>query len=68
MINVILAFMIIISFLGAVILHELGHALVATWLGDPTPQADARVASFPVVRQQHLPVDAVLSAFKVAHA
>src|SRR6266852_9912956 len=44
MINVILAFMIIISFLGAVILHELGHALIATWLGDPTPRADGRLS------------------------
>jgi Zn-dependent protease len=44
MINVILAFMIIISFLGAVILHEFGHALVATWLGDPTPRADGRLS------------------------
>ena len=44
MINVILAFMIIISFLGAVILHEFGHALIATWLGDPTPRADGRLS------------------------
>ncbi len=40
MINVILAFMIIGSFLVAVIIHEYGHALVATMLGDPTPRAD----------------------------
>jgi len=44
MINVILAFMIIISFLLAVVLHELGHSLVATWLGDPTPRAEGRLS------------------------
>lgn len=44
MINVILAFMIIISFLISVILHEFGHSLVATWLGDPTPRAGGRLS------------------------
>lgn len=44
MINVILAFMIIISFLISVILHELGHALVASWLGDPTVRAGGRLS------------------------
>src|ERR1700730_15718034 len=44
MINVILAFMIIISFLISLILHEFGHALVATWLGDPTPRTDGRLS------------------------
>jgi Zn-dependent protease len=44
MINVILAFMIIISFLGAVVLHELGHSLVATWLGDPTVGTEGRLS------------------------
>ena len=44
MINVILAFMIIISFLISVILHEFGHSLVATWLGDPTPRAEGRLS------------------------
>jgi Zn-dependent protease len=43
MINVILAFMIIISFLISLILHEFGHSLVATWLGDPTPRAEGRL-------------------------
>ena len=33
MINVVLAFMIIGSFLVAVIIHEFGHSLVATMLG-----------------------------------
>ncbi len=42
MINVILALMIIASFLLAVALHEVGHALMARWLGDRTPQAEGR--------------------------
>ena len=44
MINVILAFMIIISFLISLILHEFGHSLVATWLGDPTPRSEGRLS------------------------
>jgi Zn-dependent protease len=35
-INVLLALMIILSFLVAIPLHEFGHALVARWLGDTT--------------------------------
>src|SRR5215469_7720135 len=41
-INVLLAFMLIVSFLGAIILHEWSHALVASWLGDDTPQRAER--------------------------
>ncbi|GAC1402203.1 MAG: hypothetical protein NVSMB49_17950 [Ktedonobacteraceae bacterium] len=41
-INVLLALMIIGSFLLAVALHEVGHALMARWLGDRTPQAEGR--------------------------
>lgn len=44
MINVILAFMIIVSFLISVVLHEVGHSLVATWLGDPTARAEGRLS------------------------
>lgn len=43
-INVILALMIIGSFLVAIILHECGHALVASWLGDPTPRREGRLS------------------------
>jgi len=43
-INVVLAFMIIGSFLVAEILHELGHVLVAGWLGDPTPRLQGRLS------------------------
>ncbi len=42
MINVLLAIMIIGSFLLAVALHEAGHAVMARWLGDRTPQAEGR--------------------------
>ena len=44
MIDVVLAFMIIVSFLVAMILHEAGHAMVAAWLGDPTPRAEGRLS------------------------
>jgi Zn-dependent protease len=42
MINVLLAFMLIVSFLGAIALHEWSHALVASWLGDDTPRSAGR--------------------------
>ena len=42
MINVILAFMIIICFLIAMVIHEYTHALVAALLGDPTPRSQGR--------------------------
>jgi Zn-dependent protease len=41
-INVLLALMIIGSFLVAIVLHELGHTLMAGWLGDTTPRAEGR--------------------------
>lgn len=41
-INVLLALMIIGSFLVAIPLHEFGHALMASWLGDQTPRAEGR--------------------------
>ena len=43
-INVLLAFMIIGSFIVAVVLHEIGHSLVATMLGDPTPRKERRLS------------------------
>lgn len=42
LINVVLALMVIASFLVAIPLHESGHALVAAWLGDGTPRAEGR--------------------------
>lgn len=42
MINVLLAFMIIVAFLAAIVLHEFAHAVMAYWLGDHTPQAEGR--------------------------
>jgi len=44
MINVVLAFMIIGSFLVAVIIHEFGHSLMASLLGDPTPRSEGRLS------------------------
>jgi Zn-dependent protease len=41
-INVLLALMIIGSFLVAIPLHEFGHALMASLLGDQTPRAEGR--------------------------
>ncbi len=41
-INVLLALMLIISFLGAIALHEWSQALVASWLGDDTPRNAGR--------------------------
>src|SRR2546428_4549394 len=38
-INVLLALMVIASFLLAIALHEYGHATMGHWLGDHTPQA-----------------------------
>ncbi len=43
-------FLWLIPFLVAsLVLHELAHALVATWLGDPTPRDDGRLTPNPVV-------------------
>ncbi len=41
-INVLLALMLIVSFLVATTLHEWAHAQMATWLGDRTPLAEGR--------------------------
>jgi len=35
--------------LGSLILHELAHAYVATWLGDPTPREQGRLTLNPIV-------------------
>jgi Zn-dependent protease len=58
MINVLLAFMIIGSFLVAVIIHEIGHSLVATMLGDPTPRKDGRL--FPSLPAHLDPIGTML--------
>src|SRR5579859_1971804 len=44
MINVLLALMVIVSFLIAIPLHESGHALAASWLGDSTPRQEGRLS------------------------
>ncbi len=58
MINVLLAFMIIGSFLVAIIIHEFGHSLVATMLGDPTPRKEERLS--PSLRAHLDPVGTML--------
>jgi Zn-dependent protease len=35
--------------LVSLVLHELAHAYVATWLGDPSPRADGRLSLNPIV-------------------
>ncbi|HZT98388.1 MAG TPA: site-2 protease family protein [Ktedonobacteraceae bacterium] len=47
LINVLLALMVIASFLLAVALHEFGHATMALWLGDRTPQGAGRLTLNP---------------------
>jgi Zn-dependent protease len=42
-INVVLALMIIASFLVAAVIRECGHVLVAYWLGDRTPLEEGRL-------------------------
>lgn len=49
-INVLLAVMVVISFLIAVPLHESGHALMALWLGDQTPRDEGRLSLNPRVQ------------------
>jgi len=44
MINVLLALMVVASFLLAIPLHECGHALMASWLGDKTPRSEGRLS------------------------
>src|SRR5271169_1301108 len=41
-INVLLALMIVSSFLLAIVLHEWAHAQMASWLGDQTPRTEGR--------------------------
>jgi Zn-dependent protease len=35
--------------LVSLVLHELAHAYMATWLGDPSPRADGRLSLNPIV-------------------
>jgi Zn-dependent protease len=46
-IDVVLALMLIGSFIVAISLHEFGHALVASWLGDRTPRSEGRQSLNP---------------------
>jgi len=58
MIDVVLALMIIGSFIVATSIHEFGHALVATLLGDPTPRSEKRLS--PSLRAHLDPVGTLL--------
>jgi Zn-dependent protease len=40
---------IVFALVGSIVLHELGHALVATWEGDPTPKIRGHLTWNPVV-------------------
>ena len=40
--------------LVSLVLHELAHAYVATWLGDPSPRADGRLSLNPIVHLDRL--------------
>ena len=43
-------FLYLVPFLlVSLVLHELVHAYVATWLGDPSPRADGRLSLNPIV-------------------
>ena len=42
-------FTVVAVVIGSVVLHELGHALVATWEGDPTPRNRGHLTWNPVV-------------------
>jgi len=42
-------FAIVFVLVGSIVLHELGHALVATWEGDPTPRMRGHLTWNPVV-------------------
>jgi Zn-dependent protease len=46
-IDVVLALMLVGSFLVAVSLHECGHTLMALWLGDRTPRSEGRQSLNP---------------------
>ncbi len=42
-------FTIVFVLIGSIVLHELGHALVATWQRDPTPRMMGHITWNPVV-------------------
>jgi Zn-dependent protease len=62
-INVVLALMIIASFLVAIPLHEFAHAQMAIWLGDPTPRTEGR---YTLSLRRHLDALGVLLCVMLA--
>lgn len=63
MIDVLLAFMIIGSFLLAIMLHEWAHAQMASWLGDYSPRQDGRQR---LALREHLDPVGLLMCFILA--
>ena len=52
---------IVVAALFAIILHEIAHGLVSTWLGDPTPKRQGRLSLNPL---KHLdPIGALCLVF-----
>jgi Zn-dependent protease len=51
---------IVVIVIGSIMLHELGHALVATWERDPTPRMLGHITWNPVVHMGWLSIIAVL--------
>ncbi len=49
-------FTVVIVVIGSIVLHELGHALAATWEGDPTPQQRGHLTWNPVVHMGWLSI------------
>lgn len=48
--NPVVVFFVILLVVYSVTLHELGHAFVATWCGDPTPGKHGRLTFNPLVQ------------------
>jgi Zn-dependent protease len=63
MINVLLAIMIIVSFLLSIAIHEYGHAQMAVWLGDRTPRDEGRQS---LSLRQHIDPVGLLMCFILA--
>jgi Zn-dependent protease len=49
-------FIIVAVVIASIVLHELGHALVATWEGDPTPKYRGHLTWNPVVHMGWLSI------------
>jgi len=63
MINVLLAIMIVVSFVLSIAIHEYGHAQMAVWLGDRTPRDEGRQS---LSLRQHIDPLGLLMCFILA--